>query len=94
MFRQSVMASNRRNLPSFQELSEKVALLESIRSSPTAAPAHYANLLEDIFMVFKRWASLAPAIAANWEATDRLTSRLSGRIVTSSGGYLSHEWLQ
>ncbi len=39
------MASPRRNLPAFTEIAERVALLESIRSSPSAVPAHYANVL-------------------------------------------------
>ena len=62
------MASPRRNLPAFTEIAERVALLESIRSSPSAVPAHYANILEDIAVVLRKWSGLAPAIAANPEA--------------------------
>ena len=82
------MASPRRNLPAFTEIAERVALLESIRSSPSAVPAHYANILEDIAVVLRKWSGLAPAIAANPEAAALVVSvRRAFQAVVTQKGY-------
>ena len=79
-----------RNLASFKEISEKVATLEAIRAIPGSLYSNYADLLESVMLLIKRWSGLAAVVASNPEAT-RLVMivRRILHSLNSSGSFIS-----
>lgn len=58
-----------RNLASFKDIAEKVATLEAIKAIPGSTFANYADLLESVALLLKRWSGLAAVVTANPDAT-------------------------
>lgn len=59
----------RRNLPFFAEISDKVQLIESLRAIPGVALTNYAEVLEQTACLLQRWSGMAPAIVNNTSAS-------------------------
>jgi hypothetical protein len=58
-----------RNLPSFKEISEKVAVVEAIFNVPGVNYSSYSEPLDQATVLLRKWAGMAVAIVANPEAT-------------------------